>query len=219
MLSPGTELYCRCSIPRHCCWASRAGMSTAPRCVLMGSLGTPLWSYLERQVLELHFGNAEDVTEGFPLGPPPLLDGHVLHRPPQLLLPHRALLPVILGMEQSRDVPSPLKCSASSGSRVRISPDPTQGAARGDGEAARCRAQHPPSTEPMHSSPKHQPEQQGASPGSLHSGGSASPGDRATASAPAPWSRTQSEGSATNLGVGETRRAELCSIKGHHSAS
>lgn len=54
-------------------------------------------SYLERQVLKLHFGSTEDVAEGFPLGPSPLLDGHVLHGPPQLLLPHGALLPVILG--------------------------------------------------------------------------------------------------------------------------
>lgn len=142
MLSPVLS----CSIPRHCSWASR--VSTAPRCALKGSSGAPRWCYLERQVLELHFGNAEDVTEGFPLGPPPLLDRHVLHRPPQLFLPHRALLPVILEMDQSRDVPSSLKCSSSSGYWVRISPDPTQGAARGDGGAVCCRAQHHPALSP-----------------------------------------------------------------------
>lgn len=48
-------------------------------------------------MLKLHFGNTEDIAQGFPLGPSPLLDRHVLHGPPQLLLPHGALLPVVLG--------------------------------------------------------------------------------------------------------------------------
>lgn len=75
-------------------------------------------SYLERQVLKLHFGSTDDVAEGFPLGPSPILDRHVLHGPPQLLLPHGALLPVILGTGaglSSRAVRPPPKRLASTG--------------------------------------------------------------------------------------------------------
>lgn len=52
--------------------------------------------YLERQMLQPHFGDTENVTQGLALGPPPFPHGLVLHGPKQLLLPQGAVFPVVL---------------------------------------------------------------------------------------------------------------------------